>query len=272
MKIPLSPVGAKAVVVNPLADEDALLRCGIIVARHRADWHRLSKSVSSVESGHDEKQRQARAKENTVGVWMLASPRPGIIGRSYFRFIRANSARLIPRVIDGLLSTGEVDVDQIGFSGSSTAGFIVLEAMADDPRVSASVVRAACGEYNHFLRSSSLALNNEARWLPLGKLRLDSDYSDELALREPVGRAELYPPRPLLMLNGDRDAAIPLACVRPTVAAFEQVYELVDRSDRFSAITYADTGHGLGQAARDDALKFWQRWFGCIDNSLSEAD
>ena len=63
---------------------------------------------------------------------------------------------------------------------------MVLEALREEPRLAAGAARVACGDYHRFLRSSSLALHDDPRWLPGGELVLDEDYAAELREREPL--------------------------------------------------------------------------------------
>jgi len=257
LKVPTTPEGAKPAVINPVADEEALLRLGIVVVRYHTDWSVLSGLRRPAKPGGPD----GIAPRNVVGTWMLAAPRAEIVGRKYFAFIKSNARRVLPEVIDRILETGEVDSDRIGISGSSTNGFIALEAMAEDSRLAAAVVRAACGEYHEFLRASSLGLNGEERWLVDGQLVLDEDYEAELAAREPIRHATSYPPRFLLLLNGAEDPAIPTACVEPTVDVFRRVYEDRGVAQRFRAVIYPDRGHDLGPCAEEEALGWWRRWF-----------
>jgi len=253
LKIPAAPAGAKALVINPNADEEALLAAGIVVARYRTDWEVLAKAVG--------KKPEPKAHKNVVGKWMLSSPRVGIVGRRYVGFIDANAMGPVGRVIDLVSAETDIDPLRIGISGSSTYGFIVLEALLHEPRLTAAVVRSACGDYRAFLRWSSLAVDDDPRFLVDGKLVLDVDYDAELVAREPLTHAERYPPTALLLLNGDSDEAIPMQCVEPTILAFRRAYRAKGADQRFRAIVYAGAGHDLGEPAARDELAFWRHWF-----------
>ena len=67
-------------------------------------------------------------------------------------------ARSVHGVYDAVASLPDIDPQRIAVAGSSTHGFVALEALRHEPRFAAGVVRAACGDYHRFLRSSSLAL------------------------------------------------------------------------------------------------------------------
>jgi dipeptidyl aminopeptidase/acylaminoacyl peptidase len=199
------------------------------------------------------------AQHETVGTWMLAAPRPGIVGKGYFGVV-GTTAKTLSDVFDAVAALDGIDDARIAISGSSTHGFVALEALRDEPRLAAGVVRVACGDYHRFLRSSSLALHDDPRWLPGGELVLDEDYDAMLREREPIRHAEAYPPRPLLMLNGANDPAIPRACAERTAEAFTAAYAAAGVPDRYRFELYPEAGHDLGDEALQAVLAWWERW------------
>ena len=198
--------------------------------------------------------------EASVGAWLLAAPRPGIVGRAYFGLITTDATGSIPRVIDFLATVPQVDPTRIAIGGSSTSGFVALQAMAAEPRIAAAVVRVACGDYLRFLRSSRLALNDDARWVGDGPLPLDPDYLAEIRLIEPIGRAARFPPRPLLLMVGDQDPAIPFACAERTAEVFGEAYRKAGAGDRFRFDVFSNEGHNLGGESQRRAIDWWARW------------
>jgi len=202
----------------------------------------------------------ADTRDTRVGAWLLAAPRPGIVGKGYFGLISQDALHSLPQVLDYLETVPEIDADRIAIAGSSTSGFVALEAVAHDRRFAAAVVRVACGDYHEFLRTSSLALNNDPRWLPNGKLVLDRDYEAMLRDIEPIRFSDRFPPRPLLMLNGRDDTAIPFACAERTAQALAGAYIRDRVPDRFRFVAYEGQGHNLGAAAVDETLAWWDRW------------
>jgi dipeptidyl aminopeptidase/acylaminoacyl peptidase len=166
----------------------------------------------------------------------------------------------IPKVVDYLLSLPQVDPTRISISGSSTSGFVALMALAHEPRLALGVVRVACGDYFLFLRESSLALHNDPRWLPGGKMELDPDYAERLRAIEPIANADRFPPRPLLLMAGEDDPAIPIACVKRTAEALEAAYAHDGVADRFRLVLFPGQGHNLGDDSSREALAWWERW------------
>lgn len=234
-----------------------LLQRGFVLVEFGIDWERVRASLgpeaAPPEDAHEE------TAEETVGSWLLAAPRPGIVGQGYFTLIAGNAV-IVSEVLDWLETLPQVDSSRIAIAGSSTQGFVALEALAREPRLAAAVVRVACGDYHRFLRSSSLGLGDDPRWLPDGELRLDPDYEAELREREPIHHPERFPPRPLLLLVGNVDHAIPFACARRTADAFRPAYDAGGVPERFQMIVFDGQGHHLGPAADALTLHWWERW------------
>ena len=146
LEIPLAPAGRKPAVIALLGENDALRAAGAIVVSF-IDWSAKPPPPPA---------------ENTAGKWVLASPSAAVLGREYLRSIARTANEVIPRVVDYLVTLPEIDPGRIGMTGSSTNGFITLEAVAADGRLSAAVAVAACGDHLRFpLPASS--------WVPLSQ-------------------------------------------------------------------------------------------------------
>jgi fermentation-respiration switch protein FrsA (DUF1100 family) len=266
LKIPVLPRGPKPAILRPMVSHDLLLARGIVVVQFQTNWQMLAslaRPESELEGGVPPAAvpgSQAESESPTVGRWLLAAPRAGLVGRDYFNYIAVEASKIVPEVLDHLESVPEVDPRRIAIGGSSTTGFVALEALVQEPRLSAAAIRVACGDYHAFLRESSLALDGEPRWLVDGKLVLDDDYEAGLREREPVRFADRLPPRPLLLLNGALDRAVPVACARETARAFGDAYARHGETDRFRFVLYEDRPHDLGQDADREILAWWEHW------------
>lgn len=271
LAVPQSGPGPFPAVISPILPDDQLLERGFAVVRFHTNWESLrglpnpddptAKPASAPAAPASTSPAPAAADAPpSVGKWILTAPRPGIIGRAYFDIITMDAESTVPKVVDWLATRPEIDASRIAITGSSTSGFVALQAMAAEPRIALGVVRVACGDYLKFLRSSSLALNDDPRWLPDGKLVLDPDYAVEITTREPIRHADRYPPRPLLLLAGERDQAIPYACVENTVQRFTRAYRAVGAADRFRFVSFAQGGHTLSADANAEILPWLERW------------
>lgn len=272
VKIPIRPAGPKPVVVRPIVADELLLERGIAVARFGTHWQQLAglrdaEAEPRSESGPTPESEPEPAPEGEgdaaakgVGRWLLAAPRASLVGRGYFGLIAAEARQVVPRLLDLLETLPEIDAHRMAIGGSSTTGFVALEAFAEDRRLAVAVVRVACGDYHAFLRGSSLALDGEERWLSDGRLVLEPAYEESLQAQEPIRFAARLPPRPLLLLNGALDPVIPAECAVATARAFEAAYADAGASDRFRFVLLEDRQHELGPRAGPEILAWWQRW------------
>lgn len=257
LRIPEQPAGRKPALLSPVGEPGPLLERGIVLVSFQVDWAYVARTTGAALPPAPP---PPAAPGTQVGAWLLAAPRPGIVGRSYFQLIAASASQSVPTVLDLLERVPEIDPARIAISGSSTQGFVALEALRHEPRLAAAVVQVTCGDYLAFLRSSSLALADDPRWLPDGRMELDPDYREELEAHQPIADPDAFPPRPLLMLAGREDRAMPFACVESTAAAFAQAYARAGVPERFALEVFPAAGHDLGPSASDFALRWWERW------------
>jgi hypothetical protein len=261
LRIPDAPAARKPVVVSPFVDTDLLLARGFAVATWQFDWKEAARLAGVPAPATPAAPPPPDPSETRVGAWLLASPRPGVIGRAYFQLVTA-SAELVSTVVDILERQPELDPQRIAIMGSSTFGFVALQAFQRDPRLAVGVARVACGDYLAFLRSSSLALADDPRWLPDGRMELDADYEAELHAHEPIAHADAFPPRPLLLLAGQGDPVMPYACVEHTAAVLSEAYTRAGVGDRFRLEGFSEQGHHLGPEADAIALRWLEEWLG----------
>ncbi len=260
LEIPRDFPPPRPVVISPIIESRLLLERGIGVARFRTHWETLLPLRTGAAKPPNATADATAEDDEAVGEWLLRAPRPGIVGRGWFGFITQDAEHSLPRVLDVLARNPFVDAARISIAGSSTTGFIALQAMVRERRLGSAVVQVACGDYFRFLRSSRLAFADDSRWTSGDTLPLDPDYAAELARIEPVRDAARLPPRPLLLMTGARDRAIPRACVEHTATALRAAYAAAGASDRFAWIEFPDDDHSLAEERIDRALEFWDHW------------
>jgi dipeptidyl aminopeptidase/acylaminoacyl peptidase len=157
----------------------------------------------------------------------------------------------------------EVDPRRVGLVGSSTHGFVALEA-AVDPRITAVAAVAACGDYHGFLHRSSLAMNG-------APLDLDPTYAAWLRDQEPVTRAGELTHAAILLINGADDAAVPASCARATADVLRRAYERAHAAERFRFLLVPGAGHNdLGPLAREQMLAWLLRWLAAAGGVTSD--
>ncbi len=255
------PAGAdrgspRGVVINPILDPRLLIQRGLIVVRYRPHWGSLPKRPQK--AGTEEERTPAGTDPNasadkSVGVWLLASPNPQVIGQSYFRLI-SSEGRAAKSVVEYLAGLDFVDADRIGMAGISTNGFKVYSALLSDVPLAAAVIVGACGDYHAFLRDSPVALDGAV-------LDLDPDYERWLRAREPIRNADRLTGAALLLVNGGRDHVIPTACVEGSAAILKAAYAENGAKQKFVQSWLPEGTHNdLVERSVSEILAWWEKW------------
>ncbi len=252
------PAGAeggspRGVVINPILDPLLLIERGLVVVRYRPHWGSLPKRPQNARTEARTKTAKEAAAGESVGVWLLASPNPHVIGQSYFRLIWSdgNAAKSVVEYLAGL---DFVDADRIGMAGISTNGFKVYSALLSDAPLAAAVIVGACGDYHAFLHDSPVALDGAA-------LDLDPDYERWLLAREPIRNTDRLVGTALLLVNGGRDHVISNACVEESSAILEDAYAARGAPQKFVQSWLPEGTHNdLVEHSVSEILAWWEKW------------
>ena len=235
VEIPPKPSGRKPAVLANLNESNALLDEGVIAVTYKIDWTKLPGAPPP----------PTPADQAGGGKWVLAAPTPRLVGEQFLRTIVATATLVVPKVIDFLLTLPEVDPARLAITGASTNGFIALQAISTEPRLSVAVAIAACGDFFRFLRYSSMGMEGRP-------LDLDPDYASWLRAQQPIAHPQRLVHAALLMVNRTQDPIIPIACADETERVLAPVYARSGFSRRFRYVRVTDAaGHGL--APREDA-------------------
>jgi pimeloyl-ACP methyl ester carboxylesterase len=262
VRVPKNAAGPVPAVISPLNRDSDLLRAGIATVRFHTHWEVLrgfQKNPEKRTAAAEDDQFPGSEEKPLVGRWILAADRPGIIGQGYFGIIGYEARKAVPGVLDALRLVPAIDPERVGIAGSSTTGFLALQAMAHDKRIKAGFVFAATGDYHCFLRYSNLALNNDPRWLPDGEMKLDAEYEAALEDRAPGNHLSSFPPRRLLLITGEDDPAIPARCVERFTRGMQAAYRDANAPDAFEWVELEDVSHSLPPETLGVARAFWQR-------------
>jgi hypothetical protein len=235
VEIPSKPPGRKPAVLVNLNESTTLLDEGVIAVTYKIDWTRLPGAPPP----------PAPADKAAGGKWVLAAPSPQLVGEQFLRTIVATATLVVPKVIDYLLTLPDVDPARLAITGASTNGFIALQAISAEPRLSVAVAVAACGDFFRFLRYSSMGMDGQP-------LDLDPQYASWLRAQQPIAHPQKLVHTALLMVNRTQDPLIPIACADETARVLAPAYARGGFSQRFRYVRLTDVaGHGLGP--REDA-------------------
>ncbi len=244
LEIPPEPPGPKPALLGHLNESPAMLWEGAVMVTYRIDWARLKGGPSAPPPD----------AKNPVGKWVLAAPSPGVIGQHYLQQIAATATIVVPRVIDYLETAPEVDARRLAITGASTNGFIALQAIAADSRLTVATVLAACGDYHRFLHYSSMGMAGEP-------LALEPAYERWLRAQEVINHPRRMVHAALLMVNRAQDPLVPISCADETARVLQRAYAAAGRRDRFRFVRIEDLeGHGAGPRESKENFSWLRTW------------
>lgn len=180
------------------------------------------------------------------------------------------------RVLDYLQTRPDVSPDGAGMIGISMGGMNTWLTAAVDPRVKVAIPCIGVTSFGYQLRTGQFT----PRTATLPRFhRAVAQELGEMEVNERVTRAawdrvlpgitgrfdcprmlEAIAPRPLLILNGEKDDRCPLEGVQLCYGAAKKAYEREDAADRLRMIIAPGTGHAVTPAQREAALEWCVRW------------
>ena len=141
------------------------------------------------------------------------------------------------RAIDYLQSRPDVDASRIGVTGNSGGGLNTLYTAAIDPRVSVAAITGYTFEFNN--------------WIKYAGAHGACSYLPGLREMEWFEIAGLIAPRPLLMLNGERDPIFPASGARRAGYSTRALYSLLGYGDRARLYLVPEQGHAYSRPYRE---------------------
>lgn len=180
------------------------------------------------------------------------------------------------RTLDYLQSRRDVDGERIGMIGISMGGMNTWLTAAADPRVKVAVpcigvtsFRYQVEHGRHLARCATLPRFHQVVAESLGEREITPRVAREAwdkVLPGITGRFDcpemlaVIAPRPLLILNGEKDDRCPVEGVRLCYGTAENAYRSAGASDRLKLMVAEDTGHQVTEAQKIAALEWFVRW------------
>jgi hypothetical protein len=235
--------GVRVPTVIGLGDlEEELIDAGMASVTYRIDWSTRADAPLPMQPF-----------AAGAGRWLLASPSPARLGERWVRSVVSVADIAIPRIVDYLEGLPGIDAERVLVAGTSTDGFVALQALANDQRLAGAIAIGACGDYHAFLRDSPLGMAGEP-------LALDPSYDGWLTSQDIARRAERIVPAPLLLVNRIDDPVVPITCADATATVLRPAYAAGDEPDHFHQVRLPGATHGLGDEERKEVLAFLKRW------------
>ena len=244
LEIPPNPPEPKPAILANLSEGETMATDGVVIVTYKINWF-LLKGAPPLPPPAD---------KNTVGTWVLASPSAGRLGEHYLGQIAATANIVVPKVLDYLQTVPDVDMSRVAITGVSTNGFIALQAVAADQRLHAASVMAACGDYQRFLRYSSMGMAGRP-------LTLDPDYAKWVDAQAVINHPRRVVHAAVLMVNRVKDPLIPISCADETDRALRPAYAAAGGGNRYRYVRIEEQeGHGFGPKENAENLAWMRAW------------
>jgi dienelactone hydrolase len=150
------------------------------------------------------------------------------VGRSLWGMILRDDLM----ALDYLASRPEVDTQRIGVTGMSMGATRSWWLMALDERIKTGVAVACLTRYQDLIAHEGLKYHGIYYYVP----GLLNHFDTEAILA-------LSAPRPILLMNGDRDEGSPVDGIRTIETQVRPIYQLYGVEAFFRSEVYADMGH-----------------------------
>ena len=128
------------------------------------------------------------------------------------------------RGVDFLQTRPEIDAGRIGFLGISLGGILGGVFAAEEPRIRATVLWSAGGDWGRLITQSRHRFAQRLRGQGANGA---AAIGAELADVDPARLAGRIAPRPLLMIHGTKDTVVPPACAEALYGAAGQPKRLI---------------------------------------------
>lgn len=180
------------------------------------------------------------------------------------------------RLLDYLLSRDDVDPKRIGMIGFSKGGIETFLASASDERIAVAVPCIGVQSFEYGLdvvgwksRVGTFKEAFAAAAKQAGVEKPDAAFARKFYDHVLPGIYNRFDgpamltaiaPRPLLVINGEKDDKTPVPGIERCAAAARKTYAADHADDHFKLIIQPETGHQVKEPAMDEAIAWFERW------------
>jgi dienelactone hydrolase len=180
------------------------------------------------------------------------------------------------RLVDYLQARPDIDPQRIGLMGISKGGIETYFTAAADPRIACAVPCIGVQSFRWALehdqwhgRIGTFRKGFDAAAKSAGAEKPDAEFVRRFYRQVVPGidgefdgpvMLTLIAPRPLLIINGDKDDKTPLEGVTLAADAARAAYRTAGVEDHFRQIVEKDTGHSVTKESREEAVGWFGRW------------
>jgi dienelactone hydrolase len=180
------------------------------------------------------------------------------------------------RLVDYLQGRPDVDPQRIGLMGISKGGIETYFTAAADPRIACAVPCIGVQSFRWALehdqwrgRVGTVRKGFDAAAKSAGVEKPDAEFVRRFYQNVVPGidgefdgpvMLTLIAPRPLLIINGDKDDKTPLEGVTLAADAARAAYRRAGVEDHFGQIVEKDTGHSVTKESREEAVGWFGKW------------
>ena len=171
-----------------------------------------------------------------------------------------NTVDDIIRLIDYLCQErDDSDCEKIGITGISLGGIITFITGINERRIKVLVPILASGDLLTIAQESSLTQEiHSVNKLDMKELSIPLGLQNVLSQLDPVMNPTKYFPRPLLMINGEKDTVFPTKAVRKTIEVLKKAY--TRNPSLFRYRIFPGVGHEVTASMINAAIDFLKKY------------
>jgi dienelactone hydrolase len=181
------------------------------------------------------------------------------------------------RVVDYLQKRPDVDKNRVGMIGFSMGGVVTWLAAAADERIKVAVPVIAVQSFRWSLdndqwqaRAKTIQAAHDAAAKDLKEPKVTAKVAETLWKKLVPGIVDsydapsmlrLFPPRALLIINGEQDPNCPIGGARIAFAAAASAYRAREASEKLKVVVSPGVGHTVTDEHKAEALDWFAEWF-----------